>query len=112
MAFYAASRRIKLFCAVTNSIDLEDEKKYKTPHINLQLFSVATVKTRLLLKNGISVLSFFPRFQRKVENEEIKCNSRCPISWNFSFIHFVFSGDYLVPKYEVTSTPYLSVSIA
>jgi hypothetical protein len=27
MAFYAASRRIKLFCAVTNSLDLEEEKK-------------------------------------------------------------------------------------
>jgi hypothetical protein len=29
MAFYAASRRIKLFRAVTNSLDLEDEKKIK-----------------------------------------------------------------------------------
>jgi hypothetical protein len=28
-AFYAASRRIKSFCAVTNSLDLEDEKKIK-----------------------------------------------------------------------------------
>jgi len=29
MAFYAASRRINLFCAVTNSLDLEDGKKIK-----------------------------------------------------------------------------------
>ena len=29
MAFYAASRRIKFFGAVTNSLDLEDEKKIK-----------------------------------------------------------------------------------
>jgi len=60
MALYAASRRIKLFCAVTNSLDLEDAKKDKSPHINLKLVSVATVETRLLLKNGISALHFFP----------------------------------------------------
>jgi hypothetical protein len=29
MAFYAASRCINLFCAVTNSLGLEDEKKIK-----------------------------------------------------------------------------------
>jgi len=29
MAFYAASRRINLFCALTNSLGLEDEKEIK-----------------------------------------------------------------------------------
>jgi hypothetical protein len=71
------------------------------------------VRTRLFVKNGISVLPFFVRFQRKVENEEIKCEKFEVSNFlEFSVIHFVFSGDYLVSKYEVTSTPYRSFSIA
>jgi hypothetical protein len=71
------------------------------------------VKTGLFLNNGISVLPLFVRFKRKVENGEIKCEKFAASNFlEFSLIHFVFSGDYLASKYELTSTPYRSFSIA
>ena len=91
---------------------MQEDKKNKNPHINLKLVSVATVKTRLLLKKGISALSLFTPFQRKVENEEIKCE-KFEVRVLFCCISFLFTSFSveIILFLNITSTPYLSLSL-